>query len=243
MVLAIALGASGCASGLGQYQFKGTTAASFERTIKESRDPNLRYAAYDSLGSAKCYDNEEQKAEAAHLMAEKLKAGKEPNATRAVICRSLGMIRRPEAREAVLVAINDDDPLVRAEACRALGRVGRPEDATVLARTMGLDSSGECKVAAIESLGELKPKDPRIAEYLVIGMEHDEPAIRVACLKSLRAITGQDRGVDAIAWKKYVETLSPPAKPRTGPIDMPQVATGDKTTDDLPPLPDDILPR
>ena len=52
--------------------------------------------------------------------------------------------------------------LVRAEACRALGKVGRPEDATILARVMTVDTLGDCRVAAIEGLGELKSHDQRI---------------------------------------------------------------------------------
>ena len=86
---------------------------------------------------------------------------------------------------------------------------------------MGLSSrpTGECRVAAIESLGELKSKDRRITEYLVTGMEHDDPAIRVAALESLRQITGKDLGVDVAAWKKYVLTLPPGDAP---------VATGDQ---------------
>ena len=72
---------------------------------------------------------------------------------------------------------------------------------------MTLDNAGECRVAAIESLGELKSKDRRITEYLVTGMEHDDPAIRVAALVALRQITGKDLGVEAGPWKKYVMTL------------------------------------
>ena len=34
---------------------------------------------------------------------------------------------------------------------------------------------------------------------LVAGMEHDDPAIRLASLKALRKITGKDLGVDAAA--------------------------------------------
>jgi len=203
------LAAPGC-SGTQGFGFRGTTAASFLRQVEESRDPNVRYAAYDSLASGRCYDDEAQKTRAAQVLVGKLKAGKEPVATRAVICRTLGSLRRPEARDAILAASNDDDALVRGEACRALGKVGRPEDATVLARVMTLDVSGECRVAAIESLGELKSSDRRITEYLVTGMEHDDPAIRVASLSALKSITGKDLGVDAVAWKKYVETLAPP---------------------------------
>ncbi len=207
LTIAALAAAVGCTSGPDGFKFRGTTAASFLRQIDSEKDPNVRYAAYDSLGSPRVYDDEAQKAKAAEVLVTKLQGRKEPTATRAVICRTLGNIRRPEAREAILAATNDEDALVRAEACRALGRVGRSEDATILARVMTIDVAGECRVAAIESLGELKSKDRRITEYLVTGMEHDDPAIRVASMNALRQITGKDLGVDALAWKKYVDTL------------------------------------
>ncbi len=217
MTLAVAATA-GCAGSQG-FRFRGTTAASFLRQVNESRDPNVRYAAYDSLASMRCYDDEDQKAQAARVLVEKMHSNKEPVATRAVICRTLGMLRKPEAREAILAATGDEDALVRAEACRALGRVGRAEDATVLARVMTIDVAGECRVAAIESIGELKSGDRRITEYLVAGMEHDDPAIRVASLAALRSITGKDLGVDAVAWKKHVESMYPPVAPTaTDPV-------------------------
>ena len=203
----LAMTLPGCVAGPDGYKIRPTTAASFLRQINEEKDPNVRYAAYDNLGSPRCYDDENQKARAAEMLAGKLKGRKEPTATRAVICRTLGSIRRPEARDAILLATNDDDPLVRAEACRALGRVGRSDDATILTRVMTLDNIGECRIAAIESLGELKSKDRRITEYLVTGMEHDDPAIRVASLEALRQITGKDLGIEAAPWKKYVLTL------------------------------------
>ena len=212
------LAIAGCSSGPNGFRLKPTTAASFLKQAKDERDPNLRYEAYNSLGSPKCYDNDAQKAEAAAFLVTKLHGNTEPTATRAVICRTLGSLRRPEAREAILAATNDEDPLVRSEACRALGRVGQSEDATILARVMTLDIAGECRVAAIESLGELKSKDRRITEYLVSGMQHDDPAIRVASLGALREITGKDLGVDAAAWKQYVETL---------PTDHPTAPGGD----------------
>ena len=210
-VLALSLGLafaglSGC-TGSNGFKFRGTTASSFLRTVEESKDPNARYTAYDDLASPRCYDDEAQKTRTSQVLSAKLKEGKEPIATRAVICRTLGMLRKPEAREVILAATNDEDALVRAEACRALGRVGRSEDATVLARVMTLDVSAECRVAAIESLGDLKSPDKRITQYLVSGMEHDEPAIRVASWNALKSITGKDLGVDVIQWKKYVDTL------------------------------------
>ncbi len=226
--LALAIAATlGCA-GFRGVPHRGTTALSFLRTIEESKDPNVRYAAYDSLSSPRCYDNDEQMVQAARTMIARLQSGGEPVATRAVICRTLGMIRKPEAREAILAATNDEDSLVRAEACRALGRVGRSEDATILARVMTVDVAGECRIAAIESLGELKSGDRRINEYLVSGMENDDPAIRVASMNALRSITGKDLGVDPIAWKKFVESMYPPARPaNTDVVPDPPAATGD----------------
>ena len=205
LVLAIG-GSSGCLNS-NAFKFRGSTAASFLRTVEESKDPNARYTAYNDLSSLRCYDNDEQMTRAAKVLVAKMKEGREPMATRAVICRTLGMLGKPEAREVILAAANDEDALVRAEACRALGRVGRSEDATILARVMTLDVSAECRVAAIESLGTLKSSDKRITQFLVSGMEHDEPAIRVASWNALKSITGKDLGVDAVDWKKYVDTL------------------------------------
>ncbi len=226
--LAFAMAASTGCAGPQAFGFRGTTARSFIRQISESNDPNVRYAAYDSLRSANVYDNDEQKAEVAKLLVANMRSGKEPTATRAVICRTLGSIARPEARQAILAATSDEDALVRAEACRALGRVGQAEDSTVLARVMTVDTSGECRVAAIESLGLLKAKDRRINEFLVAGMEHEDPAIRVACLHSLRSITGKDLGVEAMPWKKYVESLYPSEAPKADPATIEAKATGTK---------------
>jgi HEAT repeat protein len=186
----------------------GTTAASFLRRVRESRDPNIRYVAYAKLGSPNCYDSEEQKVQAVQVMVANLESEREPIATRAVICRTLGELRKPEARQALLKAVNDSDGVVRAEACRALGKAGSTDDATVLARIMTVDVLGDCRIAAIEGLGELKADDPRINVLLVQGMEHDDPAIRLASLRALKKITGKDLGVDVGPWREYVEKNS-----------------------------------
>ncbi|MEA2633087.1 MAG: hypothetical protein QOE66_3306, partial [Chloroflexota bacterium] len=123
---------------------------------------------------------------------------------RAVICRTLGELREPSAREPLIKAVNDPEGLVRVQACRALGKVGKPEDATILARVMTVDTLEDCRIAAIEGLGELKAKDARIMQILVMGMDHDDPAIRLASLEALRNITGLDRGVDPAAWRDAV---------------------------------------
>lgn len=203
----VAVGLAGCSG------FNGTTAASFLRKVREDPDPNTRYIAYNKLASPHCYDTEEQKKEAVATLVNKLEHGKEPVATRAVICRTLGELHDPGAREALIKAVSDNEGLVRSEACRALGQVGQPEDATILSRVMTVDTLEDCRIAAIEGLGELKAKDPRITEVLVTGMEHADPAIRLASLNALRKITGKDLGVDPGPWQKELLPQKTAAKP------------------------------
>jgi HEAT repeat protein len=191
----------------------GTTAASYLRRVRESRDPNIRYVAYAKLASPHCYDDDQQKSEAVRIMVKNLESDREPVATRAVICRTLGEIRNPDAREALVKATGDPDGIVRAEACRALGKVGKTEDATVLARIMTVDTLEDCRVAAIEALGDLKAKDPRIEVLLVEGMENDDPATRLASLRSLRKITGKDLGVKVGPWRDYIRKHVDSAEP------------------------------
>lgn len=182
----------------------GTTAASFMSRVRQSRDPNIRYVAYGKLASSGCYENDEQKAEAVKLMIKKYESGQEPVASRAVICRTLGELHAPSARPLLLQAVNDPEGVVRAEACRALGKIGRSEDATILARVMNVDTLEDCRIAAIEALGGLKSSDPRINVMLVEGMEHEDPAIRLASLRSLRLITGKDFGPEPAPWRDFV---------------------------------------
>ena len=181
-----------------------TTATSFLNQIEKSRDPNERFKAYQSLASPRCYDNDEQKARAVKALIKGLEPGKEPLATRAVICRTLGVLGDPAARDPIIVLVRDPDPLIRVEACRSLGKIGRPEDATVLMRAMTLDTNPDCQVAAIEALGTLKTSDPRTPGYLVQAMENDDPAIRLAAYEALRKITGKDLGVKVDPWRALI---------------------------------------
>ena len=186
----------------------GTTSKSFLREARENVDPNIRYVAYAKLGTPSIYDSPAQKDEAVQLLVTKLREAREPVAVRAVIVRSLGNLGDHRARQEIIKAANDvDNAVIRVEACRALGKVGQPEDATLLARIMTVDKLEDCRIAAIEGLGFLKANDARIYRILLDGLEHDDPAIRFECLRSLRAITGKDLGVDAAAWRSGLEPM------------------------------------
>jgi HEAT repeat protein len=233
-LLALALGCAGCAN------YIGTTAASFLSKARTSPDPNVRYLAYQKLASPSSYDNDEQKVQAAQLLSERLKSGQEPLASRAVICRTLGELRRPEGHDALAAAINDEEPLIRTEACRALGKLGRVDDATELGRIVSADQSIDCKIAAIEGLGEMKAKDPRFQLQLVEAMENDDPSIRVAAVRSLRKLSGKDLGVDPKPWRQDVEArlaafTGIPAPPEA-PAQAPAIATRPDETPSAEPL-------
>jgi hypothetical protein len=193
--------------GAGCSPYIGTTAASFLRRVRNDPDPNVRYLAYAKLAQPDCYDTLAQRDEAVRTLIAKLDEGKEPVASRAVIVQTLGELGEAVARDVVLKATNDPEPVIRVQACRALGKVGRTEDATVLARIMTTDTLEDCRIAAIEALGVLKPKDPRMTQVLIAAMQHDDPATRFASLNALRRITGKDYGVEAVAWAK---ALTPP---------------------------------
>jgi len=186
-----------------------------------SPDPNVRYASYEALGRLGDAAPAATRFEAVRLLASRLTNGGEPAASRAALCRALGQlgveppgssspeVRSPVARKAILKALDDPSPLVREQACRALGRVGQPEDAIRLAQIMNVDRIGECRLAAIEALGVLRIRDPRVLSLLVEGMEHEDPAIRLASVQSLRSIAGQDLGLNAADWKRWLEAGGP----------------------------------
>lgn len=219
--LAIVL-ALGFVSGPGCSTYIGTTATSFLHRVRDDKDPNIRYLAYAKLADPNCFDGEEQKIEAVEVLGSALLEKKEPAITLAVICRTLGAIGRPEAREPLLRMIDSTDPIIRAAACRALGKVGKPEDAVTLSRLMVADQDPDCRIAAIEGIENLKSPDPRISVVLVDAMESTDPAIRLAAYEALQATTGQNLGPDPKAWKALVQknqsrTPNLPALPTEAP--------------------------
>jgi len=185
--------------------YMGTTAKSFLRQVRSNTDPNVRYIAYAKLGAPDLYDDPADKSEVVETLIAKLQDGREPLAIRAVIIRSLGDLGDRRARNAIAAAVNDPEGAIRLEACRALGKVGRPDDATILARIMTVDNLEDCRIAAIEGIGSLKAQDPRIYQILLEGMDHDDPAIRLACYRSLRQITGKDLGNQPAAWHRDLD--------------------------------------
>jgi HEAT repeat protein len=198
----------------------GTTPQSFLRQVRTNPDPNIRYLAYAKLGTPGLYDDPAVKSEVVETLITKLQQGREPVAIRAVIVHTLGDLGDRRARSTIVRVINDPntEAVIKVEACRALGKVGRPEDSTILARIMTVDNLEDCRIAAIEGIGSLKTADPRIEQMLIEGMEHDDPAIRLACYRSLRQITGRDPGNNPAAWRREKQSqVGPSSQPGPPP--------------------------
>jgi HEAT repeat protein len=202
----------------------GTTARSMLSNVRENADPNARYEAYAKLGRKRTYDNDQQITEAVAELSARLVDGKEPAISRAIICRSLGELKRPEAREALIKAMEDEDDEVRAAAARALGAVGSQEDAVLLARMMAIDTTHNGRVAAAEGLASLKPTDPNVLVSLTESLNNDDPAIRLAAYRALKSITGADPGTEADAWQDYLAKNLPGFNGQSAPERMPPKA-------------------
>lgn len=193
----------GCAGSL------GTTARSMLAHVRDDPDPNIRFEAYSKLGKLRTYDDELQIIESVQELSAKLNSGKEPSVSRAMICRTLGKLKQPEGRDALVKAMEDPDDEVRCEAARALGHIGKPDDAILLTRMMAIDPTHNGRVAAAEGLANLKPNDPRVLISLTENLNNDDPAIRLASYRTLKSITGADPGSDANSWHLFLADAIP----------------------------------
>jgi len=201
LLVVCALAVAGCTT------WVGSTAKSFLRHVRNDPDPNMRYIAYSKLANPRAYDSVEEKDEAVRILIDKFDKGHEPIATRAMICRTLGELRDPRAHDLLVKAVSSPEAVIKIESCRALGKVGRSEDATILAQVMTLDNLEDARIAAIEGLAEIKTKDPRIYQLLVENMDHDDPAIRLASLNTLRKLTGKDHGTNPADWRRKLKPM------------------------------------
>jgi len=120
--IAIGLAAAG-----GCSTYIGTTSTSFLGQVRNSTDPNIRYAAYAKLAVPGIYEDQAHKAEAVSTLIAKYQEGKEPVAIRAVIIRGLGALGDPRGRAVVIKAANDPEAVIRVEAVERSARSGSPK--------------------------------------------------------------------------------------------------------------------
>ena len=105
-------------------------------------------------------------------------------------------------------ALKDSDADIRLEACRAWGERQDPQGIAALHKALGSDTEIDVRLAATRALG--KYQDPRAVNALSIALEDSNPAMQYRAMESLRMASGENRGMDIVAWRDYLRTASRP---------------------------------
>lgn len=98
----------------------------------------------------------------------------------------------------LVLALEDEDELVRKEAAHALGDVGTPDCIPYLNDVINDDSAGVRAVATL-SLGKIANKNDENSQKKILELVNDkEWSVRCAALQSLHRISG-DKYLDKIS--------------------------------------------
>ncbi len=127
------------------------------------------------------------------------------------IVRALGPSKSPAAEGGLRAAIKDPNTDVRYAACVAWRKRGGEGAGKVLSEALVGDTDRNVRIAAANSLGDLK--DPSTMRSLGLAMEEGDPAMQFACVESLKKISGKDYGNNLSAWQEFAEGGNPPEEP------------------------------
>lgn len=125
-------------------------------------------------------------------------------AVRSAAARGLAHHGRPEHVPLLLGALSDEDELVRTEAARALQRIHNPVAVRPLIDRLSEDreESREVRALSAQALGQYA--EPRVLAALASSLRDSSLAVNRGALESLRALTGQDFGLDQRAWLGFI---------------------------------------
>lgn len=133
---------------------------------------------------------------------------------RTAAIRALGNHGGPEHVPVLVKALRDSDKLVRLEAARALQRVHNPAavEPLMIACNAEREPEAEIRAEAADALGQYA--DPRILGSLQSCLADSNLTVNYAGLRSLRTLTGQDFGMDRVAWRNWLEKSPDPFRAR-----------------------------
>lgn len=121
---------------------------------------------------------------------------------RAEMVLTLGAIKSPTARQALLAAGQDPNSRVRMAVCKAWAGIADEAASSELARIVSSDTDQEVRFAAVRALG--KAGGPHAVPALGTALEDRDPAMQYLAMESLQDVSGEDYGHDARLWKQYV---------------------------------------
>jgi HEAT repeat protein len=137
---------------------------------------------------------------------------------RAAAARGLANHGEPAHVKLLVGALSDADPLVRQEAARGLQRLHDDSAIDPLIRAMrepdvrdtgtAAEREASVRTEAAMALGQYPQR--RVVQALIAGLDDSELAVNDASLSSLRVLTGQDFGLDRVAWVDWLGRAKQP---------------------------------
>lgn len=131
---------------------------------------------------------------------------------RVVATRAVANHGGPEHVPLLLDRLADEDTLVRIEAARGLQRLHNPIAAQPLLGAIrepdprtpsaGGEESPDVRSEAAHALGQYPT--PRVVQALITALGDSKLSVNSNALRSLRTLTGQDFGLDQLAWLKWL---------------------------------------
>jgi hypothetical protein len=127
------------------------------------------------------------------------------------ILRTLAVFPGTTSSDVLTAGIKDNDRDVRVTCCEAWGKRKGPEATQILSGAATSDTDIDVRLAALRGLGEVG--DVSVVPTLGTALENSDPAVQHRAVESLKKVTGKKLGDDVDAWREYVQTGQPPAKP------------------------------
>ena len=125
---------------------------------------------------------------------------------RKALVSAIGALSDPYSNPTLHAALDDPSSHVRKAACYAWAK--RPSEAATnaLVGVLQTDEDADVRIAAVWALGQIR--SPLALQQLGTALDSTDPALQMAAMRSLRAVTGQDLGNDVNQWHQYLASQS-----------------------------------
>lgn len=155
---------------------------------------------------------------------------------RAAAIRALGIHGKPDQVPLLVARLSDADVTVRQETARALQRLHNPVAIDPLVNALDPDKEQDTEVRSEAAIALGQYPDPKVLQRLIASMDDPQLAVNRNAQLALRALTGQDFGLDRKAWAQWASESKSPFAAQT-PYIYPIFARGKYWYEYLPFVP------